>query len=295
MRIYLSLLISTFLLSCKGQNNLILKTNKDNNTLLWEISGKNLKTPSYLYGTFHLLCKDDINVSAQLKTALQQSKVVYMELDMDDPATLMGGLMLMSMKEGKKLKDLYSKEEYNRVESFFKDSLHTPIALMQTMKPFFLMGLVYPKMMKCKNMSGVEEVLIKLAKENKKEVMGLETMAFQASIFDSIPYEAQAKELLNIIDSLPENKKEFEVMLKAYKNQQLNELEKSIEKSEMGSGFNENILLTQRNKNWVKQLNVIMKSESVFVAVGAGHLVGKDGLINLLKKEGYILKPLYNK
>ena len=63
----------------------------------------------------------------------------------------------------------------------------------------------------------------------------------------------------------------------------------------MGSGFNENILLTQRNKNWVKQLNVIMKSESVFVAVGAGHLVGKDGLINLLKKEGYILKPLYNK
>ena len=295
MRIYLSLLISTFLLSCKGQNNLILKTNKDNNTLLWEISGKNLKTPSYLYGTFHLLCKDDINVSAQLKTALQQSKVVYMELDMDDPATLMGGLMLMSMKERKKLKDLYSKEEYNRVESFFKDSLHTPIALMQTMKPFFLMGLVYPKMMKCKNMSGVEEVLIKLAKENKKEVMGLETMAFQASIFDSIPYEAQAKELLNIIDSLPENKKEFEVMLKAYKNQQLNELEKSIEKSEMGSGFNENILLTQRNKNWVKQLNVIMKSESVFVAVGAGHLVGKDGLINLLKKEGYILKPLYNK
>jgi uncharacterized protein YbaP (TraB family) len=295
MRIYLSLLISTFLLSCKGQPNPPLKTNKDSNTLLWEVSGKNLKTPSYLFGTFHLLCKNDIAISEQLKIALQNSKTVYMELDMDDPATLMGGLLLMNMKDEKKLKDLYNAEEYKRMENFFKDSLHMPISFMQSMKPFFLMSMIYPKMLNCKNMSGVEEVLIKLAKESKKEVKGLETMAFQASIFDSIPYETQAKELLKTIDSLDKNKIEFDAMLKAYKNQKLNELEKSIEKSELSSGINEGILLTERNKNWMQQLNVIMKKEGVFVAVGAGHLVGNEGLINLLKKEGYNLKPLYNK
>jgi uncharacterized protein YbaP (TraB family) len=57
----------------------------------------------------------------------------------------------------------------------------------------------------------------------------------------------------------------------------------------------EDILLYNRNMNWVKQLKTIMKAESVFVAVGAGHLVGTKGLIALLKKEGYKVRPLINK
>jgi hypothetical protein len=72
-------------------------------------------------------------------------------------------------------------------------------------------------------------------------------------------------------------------------------LEKSIKESEFSNGENEGILLTKRNKNWVQQLNAIMKKESVFVAVGAGHLPGEEGLISLLRNEGYTIKPLYNK
>ncbi|MBK7885653.1 MAG: TraB/GumN family protein [Chitinophagaceae bacterium] len=295
MRIYLSILISTFLLSCKGQNNPSLKVNKDDNTLLWQVTGNGLKSPSYLYGTFHLMCKNDILISEQLKLALKQSNTIYLELDMDDPATLMGGLLLMNMTDGKKLKDLYTEEEYVRVENFFQDSLRTPISFMQSMKPLFLMSLLYPKMMPCKNISGVEEAIMKLAKENKKEVKGLETMAFQASVFDSIPYKEQAKELLNSIDSMEYNKNELYAMMNAYKNQRLDELEKSLKKSELTSGDNESILITKRNRNWVQQLNAIMKKESVFVAVGAGHLPGGEGVINLLIKEGYTVKPLYNK
>ncbi len=282
--------------SCNGQAGTgKLKTNEDDNTLLWEISGNGLSSPSYLFGTFHMLCKKDISFSNNLKQAVKNANEIYLEMDMDDPATLFGGLMLMNMKQGKRLKDLYTPEDYKRVEAFFKDSLQTPLTLFQTMKPYFLVALLYPKMMPCRSVSGIEEELMKLAKENKKEIRGLETMAFQASIFDSIPYEKQAAELLKTIDSMAMSRQYFDSMLIAYKNQRLNDIEMLFSKNEFGMEEDQDILLDNRNKNWVGQLKDIMKKGSVFTAVGAGHLVGKMGLIALLRKEGYIVRPLENK
>ena len=214
---------------------------------------------------------------------------------MDDPATLMGGLLFMNMKEGKKLQDLYSQEDYKRVTEYFSDTLKTPMMLFEKVKPYFLVALLYPKMMNCSSPAGVEEELLKIAKENKKEIKGLETMQFQASVFDSIPYEWQAKELLKNIDSFSMYKNQFDEMVDLYKKQDLDSMQNMLLESEFGSDKYNDLLLNNRNKNWVKQLKEIMKKESVFVAVGAGHLTGKEGLISLLKKEGYKVEPLVNK
>jgi len=297
MRHSLILLSVVFLCySCKAQPaKEKLTSNTDNNSLLWEVSGKGLKEPSYLFGTFHLMCKGDILISEQLKKAINNSSTVYMELDMDDPAVLMGGLLMMNMKNGKKLKDLYTEEEYRKLELFFKDSLHMPIGFMQSTKPFFLVALLYPKMMPCKTVSGVEEELMKLAKAGQKEIKGLETMQFQASVFDSIPYEEQAKELLKSIDSINVYAKYFDTMVNVYKSQQLGAMQDLFTKSEFGMEEHQDILLDNRNKNWVAQLKNLMPKQALFVAVGAGHLVGVNGLIELLKKEGYTLRPLVNK
>lgn len=296
MKLIRLVLLVLIISSCNAQPATdTLKTNKDDNTLLWEVSGKGLAKPSYLFGSFHLLCKTDIHFSEQLLKALKRSTEVYLELDLDDPATLMGGMLLLNMNGGKQLKDIYSPEDYKKVEDFFKDSLKSSLTLFQSMKPAFLESLLYPKMMPCKTISGVEEELMAEAKKNKKEIQGLETMAFQASIFDSIPYADQAKELLKTIDSLSSYKKFFDTMITVYKSQRLDEIEKMFSKSEFGMEENQDMLLNNRNKNWVKQLKLIMKKEPVFVAVGAGHLVGEMGLIALLKKEGYVLRPLENR
>jgi uncharacterized protein len=136
---------------------------------------------------------------------------------------------------------------------------------------------------------------MKIARANKKEIKGLETMAMQAAVFDSIPYAVQAKELLKSIDSLSTYKLYFDTMVQVYKNQQLSKIEELFTKSEFGMEENQDILLDKRNMNWVKQLNDIMPRQPVFIAVGAGHLPGSKGLIALLKKEGYTLRPLLNK
>jgi uncharacterized protein YbaP (TraB family) len=296
MKFSRAIILMGIISSCQGQNNApTLKTNIDNNTLLWEISGKGLRSPSYLFGTFHLLCSNDIHFSASLKKALKNAKELYLELDMDDPSMMLSAMTLVNMNKGEKLTDLYSPAEYERVEHFFKDSLGSSLTLFQNMKPAFLEAMLYPKMMPCKTISGVEEELMKLAKEDKKEIQGLETMAFQASVFDSIPYTEQARELLKTIDSINSYKKYFDTMTRIYNNQQLKEIENMFSKSEFGMEENQDILLNNRNKNWIGQLKTIMKKEPVFVAVGAGHLVGEQGLIALLRKEGYVLRPIENK
>lgn len=292
--VYLAL-ISVLGYSSYAQQPVALKTNADNNTLLWEVSGNGLAAPSYLFGTFHMLCKDEIKFSDALKQAVNNSAEVYMELDMDDPGVLLGGLSMMSMKGGKKLKDILTEDEYKRVEIFFKDSLKSSLNMFQGMKPLLLTSLVYPKLMPCAAVTSVEEQLVKLAKQNKKEIRGLETMAFQASVFDSIPYKEQADELLKTIDSLSKSKQLFDSMVKAYKSQNMSLLENMLTDDDFGMEGSQDVLVNKRNENWVVQLKDIMKKEPVFVATGAGHLPGKDGLIALLLQQGYTVRPVENK
>jgi uncharacterized protein YbaP (TraB family) len=279
---------------CNAQPEHSFAKQKNNNTLLWQVSGKGLQHSSFLFGTFHLMCIEDIHFSNQLKEAVKASDEMYMELDMDDPSTLLSSMLYMNMKDGKKLSDFYTPEEYKKLQTYFTDSLGMPMMLLQRTKPYFLVALLYPKMMNCASPAGVEEELLKIAKEDKKEIKGLETVQFQASVFDSIPYGWQAKELMENIDSFSVYKKEFDEMIHLYKNQQLDSMQNMLAKSGSGSEKYDNLLVNDRNKKWVKELNEIMRKESVFVAVGAGHLSGDNGLINLLKKEGYKVEALEN-
>lgn len=293
MKLYYLVLPLAFIVSCKAQAPR-LENSKDNNTLLWEISGNNLSRPSYLYGTFHLICKTDLAISKNLESAIKSADEVYFELDLDDPALMMGALLYMNMKDGKQLKDLYTPEEYVRIENFFRDSLSTPLAMIQRMKPMFLQSMLYPKMLTCRQFTGVEQELMKIAKEYNKEIKGLETMQFQASVFDSIPYDVQAKALLKNIDSLDKYKVEFDSLVLLYKSQQLKKIEESFLENDISLLENQDLLLNNRNRNWVSQLKSLMPAKSVVVAVGAGHLVGEKGVIELLKKEGFVLRPIKN-
>lgn len=295
MKILLTYLFSTLLLlGCRAQQQQPLPVNENDNSLLWRITGPGVEKPSYLFGTFHLLCKKDIHLSDALKTAMSRSDTVYMEMDMDDPSVMLSGMLYMNMKDGKTLEDLYTPEEYDRLKNYFQDSLKMPFTLFSKAKPFFLMALFYPRMMDCATPTGVETELVNLAKTYKKEIHGLETMKFQASIFDSIPYEWQAKELLKNVDSFAVNKAEFTKMLNLYKKQDLDSIGiLALDENSDTKQF-EDQLLGNRNRNWVHYLDGILKNQSVFVAVGAGHLPGKIGLINLLRKAGYTVEPLKN-
>lgn len=294
MKLMLAISSLFLFVACKAQPQPKLSSGKDDNSLLWEISGKGLKQPSYLFGTFHMMCKEDIQFSNNLLSAIQASKEVYFEMDLDDASNTLGAMFFMNMKDGKTLRDFFTADEFLKLDTYFRDSLRTSLKTFQKMKPSFLEAFLYPKMMPCKNMSGVEQELLKIAAKDKKEIKGFETIAFQASVFDSIPYDVQAKSLLKTIDSIDAYKVQFDKMVKVYKTQQIDQLEAMFTDETFGIKDGLDVLLDKRNLNWVEQLKTILPNNNIFMAVGAGHLVGKKGLIELLRKEGYQVRPISN-
>lgn len=293
---FLMLMGCTLLFSCKAQPQLKpLASNPDERSLLWEISGPGLAQPSYVYGTMHLMCRGDWQWNENLKAAISRSQEVYFEMDLDDAANTLGTLFFINMKGNQKLRDILPEADYKKVTTFFKDSLGMAVQLFERMKPGLLDVMFYPKLMACKQQTGVEEELMKMAKEQKKEVNGFETGQYQASLFDSIPYEEQAKGLLKMIDSFTQYRQSFDSLNRAYQLQDLTAMENLIGKEDMGLDSHMDLLLYNRNRNWVEQLKKILPKKNIFMAVGAGHLVGEKGVLALLKQAGYRVRPILNR
>ena len=123
-------------------------------------------------------------------------------------------------------------------------------------------------------------------------------MAYQAGIFDSIPYKIQAEQLIKYVDSSSTEKdqedKEFMELADAYKKQDLNKLEELSNKNDIGVANFTDLLLYNRNRNWVEKLKTLVPAKPLLIAVGAGHLPGEKGVLNLLRKAGYNVKPVKN-
>ncbi len=271
---------------------------QSSNTLLWKISGNGLAKPSYLFGTIHMMCKDDAVLSDELRTAISSSDQVYLEVDMDNLFEMLGTMRHMKMKGDTTLADLLDEKDYKRVKAYFqKKSSLLPFSMLETYKPFLAVSTLLESGIDCQAVA-MEQVIMEEAKRNGKQIKGLESMAYQMSIFDSIPYKLQAQQLVEYIDKAGDNDgdmKEFEELVKAYKSQDLAKLEKITMEQDMGISNFANLLLYNRNRNWVEKLQRLMTEKSLTIAVGAGHLPGTKGVINLLRKAGYIVTPLPNK
>ncbi|MGX5855644.1 TraB/GumN family protein [Dyadobacter jiangsuensis] len=261
------------------------------NSLLWEISGRGLAKPSYLFGTIHLICPTDFSLSDSLKSTLSRTQQVALEMDMDDPGMMAGMMKTMNMTAGNELKKLVTEQEYQRLDRFFKDSVHVGLAMFERAKPFVLMGPLFNTVLDCQPQS-YEMALVELAGKQKSEVIGIETLEEQMAIFDTIPYKDQAKMLLTLIDSLPSARKEFKSLVALYKAQNISELYGMTLKSEFGMEGNEEVMLFARNQKWIPRIRRIASAKPTFFAVGAAHLGGEKGVIALLRKEGFVVRAV---
>lgn len=266
----------------------------NNNTLLWEISGNGLKQPSYFFGTMHILCSSDATISPNFNKVINKVGQVYFEIDMDDLVQMIGGMGAMAMTDGKKLKDLYTEAEYEKIKTWFDKNGQLPFSMLESFKPLLLSSMVGEAAMSCPEKDGMEMRIMELATKKKLEIKGLETMAFQAGVIDSIPYEEQAKELLEAIDSAGNQKVQMDQLVQEYKGQNLDSIDALTKSEEGGVSKYLDIMLYSRNRNWVAQFDAIAKEKSTLFAVGAGHLPGEEGVLALLRKKGYTLTPMKN-
>ena len=266
-------------------------------TLLWEISGNGMARPSYLFGTMHILCETDAKISDNLKKIIAQCDLVCFELDMDNQAETLGFLKYAKMSNDQKLQDLITPGEFERIEKYFEENkMMLPLSMLTRFKPLFITSLISERLMDCPKKKSMEEVIMAEAKKNNKEVKGIETVAYQAGLFDSIPYKKQAQDLVAYIDSIGNYKKATEDLTEVYRKQDLEKMDELIKKSDPGLNEYMDILLYNRNANWSHDISNINQEgrSSVLFAVGAGHLGGQKGVISIQKKKGFRVKPLPN-
>lgn len=255
-------------------------------SLLWKISGNGLEKPSYLFGTMHAVC--EINFDDHITKALDETTQMYLEIDMDDPnlqATMMKGMM---MKDGVTMSSLMTEEEAKIVDAFLKENLSFSLKMIDNFKPFMVSSMFIPKLLECP-MQSIETELVKISKEQNEEVYGLESITDQLTVFDKIPYKTQVEELIKTAkDNMVKDKAEFKKIIAIYADKDIEGMLDLMDESEnkISSDFND-VLLNDRNANWISVIEKASKEKPTFYGVGAGHLAGEKGVIKLLRKKGY--------
>ncbi len=306
-----ALLLVSLVASCKTSKGQlddaaqsVTKTVKDEklaNALLWKISGNELAQPSYLYGTIHIIDKDDFFLPEGTLGAIEDSEKMVFEINMEDMSDMSAAMGLMQkafMADNLTLKDLLSETDYKLVGDHFK-KIGFPLMFLERIKPMFLTvfasGDMDPMDMKTGKIKSYEMEFMEIAQNSKMPMGGLETIDFQMSVFDSIPYKAQAQMLVESIQSGDTGTDQFKQMVDIYKAQDLNAMQEMFAAEEGGLEGYDDILIVGRNKNWIPQMVDMMGIQPTFFAVGAGHLGGEYGVINLLKEKGYTLTPFTSK
>jgi uncharacterized protein YbaP (TraB family) len=260
-------------------------------SLCWKISGHGLQKPSYIYGTIHIACPNDIIIPEPVKTAFGSSEQVYLEIKMDDPEMMAKMQPKMMLPQGHNIKELLTAEDYKTIDAHLTAKMGAGLTQLGIMKPFAIFTMVMASMLPCSS-QGYETAFMTLAKEQKKEISGLETIEYQLSLFGKIP----DKELVHITTDMIKKKdvfdKELTQLMEFYKKQEIDSLLTLMNSSEWNFKGFEDDFVYNRNSNWASQIPKLAVEKSTFFAVGAAHLGGDRGVLQLLRKAGYTIKPV---
>ncbi|MGY6559033.1 MAG: TraB/GumN family protein [Nitritalea sp.] len=269
---------------------IILNGYAQENTLLWKVSGNGLESPSYLFGTMHILCDQEIVEKPGFQEALAESQTLVMELNPTDPA-VMQEMQQLAVNPG--FKNIYTdlpEEDFKLLDTYLSSKFGAGLAQMGVLKPFILTSMLTMGFLDCEVPFSLETYLAGIASAKEMPVIDLETGAFQVGIFYNIPVDFQIQE---IIRSLKDDtgKKELYQMMEIYESGDLDRLYAYMSQNEMMQAF-QAVILDNRNIAWIPTLEGLFKEGSSFVAVGAGHLPGELGVISLLKQKGYTVEAI---
>ncbi len=286
MPLFTLLLLGTLQTACSAQQKQPKESAvNDGMSLLWQIERPGHKT-SWLFGTMHMICKEDYIWTPVMERALRQSEIICFEMDMDDPAILMQVAMGLIDTSGKKLRDYFTEEQYARLEQYVADSLQGNLAMFEQMKPFALQALFLTQGGVCDSFLSYENELMNRAQQDHKQVVGLETPARQLAVINNIPVDTVISAIMDMIDHPGQDWTEYHEMTTLYRTQNLPGLHRLIGSAKGMEGIL-NLFLDDRNREWAGAMGKMMETDAVFFAVGAGHLWGENGVISLLRQEGY--------
>ena len=271
--------------------NLAFAQSEVENALLWKVSKGDQE--AYLYGTIHISCNAEL--SPDVEKALKESDELILEIDMSDPSLQMRMMQKMMLPDGKDASDFLTDKELESLEEYVNENVKMipDFAMVSNMKPIFLSSLITQSLLSCQNQTGYDQLLLQKAQQQNMPISGLETLDEQISALDGIPHQEVYDEIIaSIEEDQQEDIKMLDKMMQYYNNANLKALKKLFDESDSFLNDFTDIALDKRNKNWIPVIKEKMKGQKVFIAFGAAHLIGENGVVELLKDEGYKVSPL---
>ena len=268
--------------------------------LLWKVSGKGLKQDSYLFGTHHLISISFLDSIPGLYPAFNSSKAVVSEIVLNTLDATQKIQTAATLPDSRLMSRLLSSEEFAMLDKEVSDLLKITLKQIDMLHPamiqtFFQLEL-YKQMAHFDDNTKSDSYFQLVANEKGMPIYGLETIDKQVELlFPKEDLRKQALELVDVAKRKNEAYAELKELNRLYKIGDINGLDRLNRKSNANWSISdeENAeMVDNRNIAWARQLPELMQSSSCFIAVGALHLPGENGLIKLLKQEGYKVRPI---
>lgn len=268
----------------------------DSKLPMWRIDGDSNRV--YLLGSVHLLRPSDYPLPAGIYEAYADAETLVMELDMDDLDTAAAQSLASELglaAAGSSLAALLGAESYARASTLAAKA-SIPLELLAQTEPW-LAAITIEQLMLTRigfdPAFGVENHLMERAISDQKEILGLETMRQQLELLDGLPVAVQRALLLQTLEEGLEIQAQMDMLIAAWRNGDIATLEANILQDMQAQPVLYEELVVARNKNWVKQIELLLEdSDDYLIIVGALHLVGQDGVPELLRQRGHAAKQL---
>ena len=270
-----------------------------NAQLVWKISGNGIKKPSYILGTHHGCPFNYCDSIPGLMKAFDKVDNIIGEINMIEfsemsPERMQKMQAMMMMPADTSLLSLFSTEEAAKVNEWLDKKMGASLEILSVMKPMTIMVTVQNKEMmevipEIATMTTIDKYMQTLGQSKGKTIGELETADYQMELLYGNSLEEQADALLEMIDH-GDSKGLLQQLTNAYKSQNLDTLWKVFQ--EQMTGYEYDAIVKVRNLNWEKQMKELLPKQTTLFVVGAGHLPGESGMINLLREAGYKVKPV---
>jgi hypothetical protein len=257
---------------------------------IWEMRGASASI--LLLGSVHLLRESDYPLPGNITAAVDQAECLVFELDIDDLDPLVSQSLLESlgrMPDGESLRDMLSPEDYDRAAMQSRE-LGIELDILGDFKPWFaaltLMNLQLMRLGFVPQL-GLEQQLAAAATASGKDVLGLETLEFQLSLFDNLPDDTQAQLLLQTLEEAGGLEAQMGSLVSAWRQGQTGVLANELRRNFAGYPDLYRSLVTERNIAWADKIIDLGRGDRpCLVVVGALHLVGDGSVIELLRQRG---------
>jgi len=264
---------------------------------MWQIDGAS--NSIYLLGSIHMLREKDHPIPSAIYDAYSQADALIMEIDMDDIDPVADQALATELgliQDGRTLPDLMGPELYSEAESL-AEALQIPLRLLDKSEPWY--AAINVEMMMLMRigfnpMHGIEFHLAEIASRDNKEIFGLETTRQQLEILDTLSLESQRDLLIQTLSDSADLSEVMDDMVDAWRYGDIEFLEKSLLADMQEFDELHQAIVVNRNRNWVVRIeDLLREKDDYLIIVGALHLVGDQGVPNLLSQRGYTVKQLH--